>query len=313
MLLASAATVAFLTLAVTALATLRLRTAPAAAQDTIEIHSAHGASFVPALQGKRPMFILILGSDARPGQRVDRERADSIHIIGIDTARHRASVLGFPRDSWVGIPGHGTTKINNAMAFGGPQLMVRTIERITGIRIDFWVLTSFIGVNRLVDGIGGLTVRVPYPMHDRYSHANLRAGTHRLRGWQALAMARNRHDTPNGDFSRSQNQGRLFLAALGQLQREFKAQPARLFKWVAVGWRNIRTDLRFGTLVDLGLTATQIPPSKVNNLVVPGRNGFAGGASVVYLTSGARAIFRDLRQDGFIGTTARLAAYRGHA
>ena len=80
----------------------------------VEIHAAHGASFVAALQGKRPLFILALGSDARPGQRVDRQRADSIHLIGIDRSRTHATILGFPRDSWVHIPGFGTSKINSA-------------------------------------------------------------------------------------------------------------------------------------------------------------------------------------------------------
>src|SRR5207247_2881382 len=95
------------------------RSGPALAlPDVVEIHSAHGSSFVPALEGKRPLFILALGSDARPGQRVTGERSDSIHLIGIDAAHHRASILGFPRDSWVNIPGHGVAKINTALTFG---------------------------------------------------------------------------------------------------------------------------------------------------------------------------------------------------
>src|SRR5207245_6178256 len=102
----------------------------------VEIHAAHGASFVPALEGKRPLFILVLGSDARPGEQVDRLRSDSIHIIGVNLATHRATILGFPRDSWVPIPGHGTTKINEAMVFGGPPLLIRTLENLTGIHID---------------------------------------------------------------------------------------------------------------------------------------------------------------------------------
>src|SRR5207244_2985632 len=162
-----------------------------------------------------------------------------------------------PRDSWVHIPGFVTSKINSARVDGGPALMVKTIESITGIRVDFWMLTSFGGLRRMVDHIGGLTVTVPYAMHDRYSGANFKAGPIHMRGWQALAFARNRHDTPNGDFSRSQNQGRLFLAALAQLGRQFPANPAVLFTWISAGWRNVSTDLPPGTPSSLDASETR--------------------------------------------------------
>ncbi|HEV8420962.1 MAG TPA: LCP family protein [Actinomycetota bacterium] len=277
------------------------RSGPARAADLVEIHSAHGASYVPALQGKRPLFILAMGSDARPGQSVAGQRADSIHIIGVDLKRHRATILGFPRDSWVHIPGHGTTKINTAMTLGGPRLMVRTVESITGIRMDFWMLTSFGGLIRMVNGVGGFKVYVPRPMHDRFSGANFRKGTQHFSGREALAFARDRHDVPGGDFGRSRNQGRLMLAALSQLHRVFKNSPGRIFEWIAVGWRNIRTDLSVNTLLDLALTATSIPPKNVRNLVVPARTGQVGSASVVFISSSARRIYADMRRDGVVG------------
>jgi LCP family protein required for cell wall assembly len=256
----------------------------AAAHDVVEIHSAHGTSFVPALQGKRPLFILALGSDARPGQQVERERADSIHIIGVDVANHRATILGFPRDSWVPIPGHGTSKINTAMSFGGPRLLISTLENLTGIRI----------VNR----IGPLKVHVLQGMHDRYSGADFAPGIHKFRGDQALAFARDRHDVPQGDISRSANQGRLLQAALSKLRQDFAKDAASLFIWMATGWRNVHTDLSPATILDLALTATQIHPSQVNNLVVPSSTGSVGAQSVVFIQSGARTIYADMRADG---------------
>ena len=276
------------------------RSGPALAlPDVVEIHSAHGSSFVPALEGKRPLFILALGSDARPGQRVDRQRADSIHLIGVDLQHHRATLLGFPRDSWVNIPGHGTTKINTAMTLGGPNLMVRTIESLTGIRIDFWMLTSFNGLIRMVDGIGGLSVNVPRRMHDKFSGANFSKGRHHLRGHAALAFARDRHDVPGGDLGRSANQGRLILAALSKLDTVFGQDPGTLLKWISVGWRNVRTDLSLHTLVQLGLTATRIDPGKVTNLVVPATTGTVGSQSVVFISPRARSVYADLRADGY--------------
>lgn len=294
--------VALAATSVTALVLARARTASAAASDVVEIHSAHGASFVPALQGNKPIFILALGSDARPGQDIERQRADSIHIIGINPAMHRATILGFPRDSWVYIPGVGTTKINTAMVVGGPSLMVRTLERLTGIHIDFWLLTSFSGLIGMVNGIGGLTVNVPTAMHDRYSGANFKRGTHHFWGAQALAFARDRHDFLQGDLTRSANQGRLFLAALSRLHGRFGQDPATVFDWIAVGWQRLRTDLDVQTILNLALTATQIPLSGVRNLVVPARSGVVGPADVVFISASASSIYTDLRKDGLIGS-----------
>jgi LCP family protein required for cell wall assembly len=276
--------------------------APAhAAGPVVEIHAAHGTSYVPALEGKRPLFILALGSDARPGQSVARERSDSIHIIGVDLKRKRGTILGFPRDSYVSIPGHGAGKINDAMAFGGPGLTVRTIENLTGIRIDFWLLTSFRDFIDMVNGVDGIRVDVPYAMHDSYSGANFSAGKQRLNGGEALAFARNRHDTPKGDFSRSANHGLLMKAGLAELRKDFERRPALLFSWIASLWRNIQTDLPFTTVIDLALTATQVSPSNVKNLVVPGSNGFAGSASVVFISPSASSIYADMRADGVVG------------
>jgi polyisoprenyl-teichoic acid--peptidoglycan teichoic acid transferase len=277
------------------------RSGPARAADLVEIHSAHGASYVPALQGKRPLFILALGSDARPGQSITHQRADSIHIIGVDVQRRRGTILGFPRDSWVHIPGHGTTKINTAMTLGGPQLMVRTVESITGIRIDFWMLTSFGGLMKMVDGVGGFKVYVPRPMNDRFSGANFRKGLQHFTGREALAFSRDRHDVPGGDFGRSKNQGRLMLAALSRFHKVFKDDPGKIFGWIAVGWRNLRTDLGVDTLLDLALTATSIPPKRVKNLLVPASVGSVGAASVVFISSSADRIYADMRQDGVVG------------
>ena len=285
-----------------ALALLPPRTSgDAAAAPLFEIHAAHETSFVPGVYNGRPIFILALGSDARPGQAVDRERADSIHIIGINPARTHATILGFPRDSWVSIPGVGRNRINSAMSSGGPPLLVRTIENLTGIPIDFWLLTSFGGMRSMVDAIGGVVVDVPYRMKDRFAGTDLQPGRQRLRGWQALAFSRDRHSTPNGDFDRSLNQGRVLAAALAQFRRAFASAPAAAFVWMAVASRSTITDLSPEAFLDLALAATHIPPENVNNLVAPGVPGRAGAASVVFLSRSASRLFADMRADGVIG------------
>jgi LCP family protein required for cell wall assembly len=275
---------------------------PSPSASAVELHAVHGASFVPALEGKRPLFVLALGSDARPGQVITAERSDSIHIIGIDLVRHRATILGFPRDSWVSIPGHGMGKITTAMALGGPSLTIRTIETLTGIPIDFWLLTAFAGFRAMVGAIGGLTVDVQQTMDDQYSGAHFSKGIHHLNPHQALSFARDRHDFLSGDLTRSANQGRLLVAALDKLHTVFGKDPGLILRWMGALYRSVHTDLPFSTLLQLALTTTTIPVAHVNNLVVPATVGTEGTQSVVFISPSARSIYADLRADGVVGS-----------
>src|SRR5204862_3846453 len=95
------------------------------------------------LDDSTPFFVLVLGSDSRTGKTpVERGHSDVMQLFGINPTKHRVSILGFHRDTWVHVPGHDATRLNTAMTYGGPQLTVKTIERITGIPIGYYVLTS---------------------------------------------------------------------------------------------------------------------------------------------------------------------------
>jgi polyisoprenyl-teichoic acid--peptidoglycan teichoic acid transferase len=273
----------------------------AQAAPLLAIGRAH-AGYTPPLDGSQPIFILALGSDSREDNdaAIARGLGDSIHLIGINPQKNRASILGFPRDSWVNIAcGGGSNKINNALASGGPECMVRTVEALTHISIDYWVLTSFFGVKDAVDEIGRLTLRVPFSMHDRYSKSDFSPGTYDLRGYDVLAFARDRHSFAEGDFARSENQGRVLLAALEQFRKEFADDPSRLLDWIGVGERNIQTDLSIEELIRFGFEATQFDPRKVQNMVVPGTIGFEGPQSVVHLSNEAR-LYADLGKDAIV-------------
>jgi polyisoprenyl-teichoic acid--peptidoglycan teichoic acid transferase len=270
-----------------------------ARQPPMDLGRAVEAVFSPRADDR--LFILAIGSDARPGQAAARARADSLHIIGVNPARETASILGIPRDSFVPIPGAGSQKINASLFLGGPELTVRTVEQLTGIRIDAYVLAGFEDFRRMVTRIGGLELRVPYPMSDPYSGAHFRAGPTRLTGEEALAFARNRHDARGGDVGRSLNQGLLLVAALRKLGEEFRKDPVTLFRWLAAAGRHLQTDLSLDRMLDLLLAALAIEPDKVRNRVVFGGGGSVGGASVIHLGSSARAMFRDLRRDAVLG------------
>jgi LCP family protein required for cell wall assembly len=270
----------------------------AVAQPFMTIGAAHSAQLLPALDGKKPVFILALGTDTRKHNDIGCGCADSIHLIGINPRKRNATVLGFPRDSWVEIPGLGMNKINTALHYGGPKLMVQTIEAITGIHIDFYVLTTFGGLTSMVNSVGGVTVDVPYPMHDHYSGADFEPGSIHMNGKQALSFARDRHDVPNGDLSRSSDQGILFLSALAEFRADFDKSPSSLLTWMGAGLRNIETDLPLDEMLKLAFTAAEVKPAKVKNLVVPATVGTVGAASVVFISSSAKDIYANMRDDG---------------
>jgi LCP family protein required for cell wall assembly len=272
----------------------------ALAYPVLEVGAAHPAKFFPSVNSKKPIFILALGSDARANEPVAKSRADSIHIIGINPAKHSASILGFPRDSYVDIPGHGTDKINSSMSAGGPKLTIKTLEQLTGIHIDYYVLTSFRGVRGAITAVGGVTVNVLCSMHDQYSGADFDPGKHHFSGDEALAFARDRHSLPQGDLDRSVNQGRLFMATLQEFHRQFSADPSQLLVWLGAGLRNVETDLPMNQLLKLAFTAAKVPLNKVTNQIVPATGGVVGSADVVFIQGGAKPVYQDLKDDGLI-------------
>jgi LCP family protein required for cell wall assembly len=272
----------------------------AAAAPLFQLERAH-AEFVPALDGSKPIFVLVIGSDARPDQAVESQRADSIHIVSINPAEHRATIVGIPRDSFVDIPDHGQDKIDAALFFGGPELVVETVEQLTGLKMDYWAMTGFASFEAMVDDVDGLVVDVPFAMSDEASRAFFEPGVQRLDGDNALAFARNRHDLPSGDFGRSEDHGLLMVSALAQFKKEFNQDPARLLAWVASFVRHGTTSLSLDEVLDLAFTGTTINANKVVNAVLPGGVGMVGTLSVVTLNEETLdAISKDLADDGIL-------------
>ncbi|MEX2407161.1 MAG: LCP family protein [Actinomycetota bacterium] len=272
----------------------------ARAAPIFQIEQAH-AEHSPVLDGSEPIFVLLIGSDARPGEDPTETRADSIHIVAINPAKAKATIVGFPRDSLVPIPGAGTTKINAAMTIGGPELVVETVEQLTGLTMDYWALTWFEGFKSMIRDVGGLSMDVPFDVFDTFAGAEITAGPQVLSGPDALAFARTRHALPAGDFGRSENQGRLMVAALAQFRKEFSKDPSRLLTWIGAGLRNAQTDVPLDELMTLAFTATTINPKRVVNVVLPGSVGMSGTVSIVSLNQTTLdAISSDLANDGLL-------------
>lgn len=266
----------------------------------VVVGKAH-AGYTPSLTGSKPVVILAIGSGARPGEDVMRSLGDSLHLIFLNPASKRAVLVGVPRDSYLPIPGRGTGKINSSMVYGGPELMVQTMEQNFGVTIDYWALTTFWGFTDMINAVGGLTVDVPFPMVDSFSRTDFSPGVQKLTGPEALAFSRDRHSLEEGDFARQENGGRLFLAALAQFRKQFKADQARLFTWLGAGMRNIETEIPLSEVMALAFTASKVPTTRVQNVVLLGGTDTIGGISVVTLDMArARAIMADAKKDALL-------------
>ena len=259
----------------------------------------HGPSFT------KPIYVLVVGGDARQGNP-QHVRIDSIHILAIDPVSLKGSLVGIPRDSYVPIPGHGTDKINAAGYFGGPELMMQTVENISGCTFDYYMLTSFVGFVRLVDDFGGVTFDVDRGAHGNGYHEkgsskiNLNPGRQRLTGEQSLAWSRFRHDRPRGDFDRSFAQGQLAVAALAEARKDYKAKPGTALRNLGAMLKNIKTTVPLAEALKLGLLALRMNPENVKNIVLDGGSANVNGASVVKLSGSATDQMHDACDDGIL-------------
>jgi polyisoprenyl-teichoic acid--peptidoglycan teichoic acid transferase len=271
-----------------------------ASSSGLAIGKAH-AGYTPSLTGSKPVVILVVGSGARQGDDVLHSLADSLHLLFINPAKHHATIVGIPRDSYVSISGGGTNKINSSLVFGGPEGLISTIEAVTSVHIDYWAITTFWGLISMIGRIGGVSVDIPFSMHDSYSTADFEPGRQLLSGEQALAFARDRHSVSSGDFGRSEDGGRLLMALLTQFQKEYRADQSRLLTWISSGLSNSFSGMSLNEIMQLAFTVTQIPPKNVQNVVLPGNAHTVGGLSVVTLDDSWKArIFTDVKPDGIL-------------
>lgn len=169
---------------------------------------------------------LLVGSDSRRGLTKEQnkrlgtggvgdvgQRTDTIMIL--HTGSGKPVLMSIPRDSLVPIPGHGTSKINAAFAWGGPKLPIKTIEQNTGLHIDNYIEIGFGGFENVVDAVGGITICPKQRMVDPRANLKIKKGCQEADGATALGYARSRHTMANGDLGRAQHQ-REVLSAVGQ-------------------------------------------------------------------------------------------------
>ena len=253
---------------------------------------------LPAYYGPAPRLVAVVGSDARPWEDVATARADSIHFVGLDGAG-QGGIVGVPRDSWVPIAGGGRNKINAALADYGVEGMMQTFRDLTGLPLEGYVLTGFLGFQEMLGNVlGGIDLVVPYAISDSASGADFAAGVQYVNGPEALAFSRARKSLPNGDFTRSANQGLVLIDSAKNLRNKGYGAIPRLME-MSEGFMltNLSPEqlLTFATLV-IGSNLDTMP-----SMVTPGSSGTAGSASVVYLSDSVSELWADLA-DGRLGS-----------
>ena len=244
------------------------------------------------------VWILCLGSDARPGQRLTGTRADAIQLVGLNLDTGAGTIIGIPRDSYVDIRGHGRNKINASMVFGGPQLMADSVGRMVGVRPDYVFTTGFLGFRGMVRAIDGVTVNSRFAFSDPVRPQGYHRGENNLNPFQALIFGRVRHPLPRGDFDRSANQQELLKSILRKV-RAHQSDPGFMERGLLASVKFMNTDLAPSELYRLAQGVTGIEPGKLKGCVVSGPTGNAGGASVVFADMAqARRLGDDARKDG---------------
>ncbi|HYX84524.1 MAG TPA: LCP family protein [Gaiellales bacterium] len=203
-----------------------------------------------------PQISLIMGSDSRGQSAVQGARADSILLVRTDPGKHLISMLSIPRDLNVQIPGRGTDKINAAFAFGGPPLLIKTVDQLTGLKVNHVVLVDFTGFRDLIDALGGITLYNPTKVVSSQKFDgfiwHFGKGTIHLDGRHALAYARIRHTTNprDSDITRTERQQRVLQALMHEL-----VTPSSLLHLTSIGSaiaKPLATDLSANELLGLG-------------------------------------------------------------
>ena len=243
----------------------------------------HRTVIRPAYDRDGLLVVLVVGSDIglpyRPGDPL-RGRADAIHIVAVDPDQRSATVVDIPRDSVI-----GGTKVNAHLATGGPEALAAQLESFTGLTIDYWLLTTFRGFEKLTGDIGGVDVVVEQSMHDDAAKSDFEPGPVRMEGEDALAYARDRHSLIDGDFGRTRHQGDLLLAAHRRLAEDRAGLPDLVDLMGAVA-RNTVSNIPSPDLLPLALLAADVDPGNVEHVPLTGRLGTMGSASVVFVEPG---------------------------
>ncbi|WP_237330265.1 LCP family protein [Streptomyces sp. BA2] len=265
--------------------------------------------------------ILLMGTDGRDTITRKEKRkfyaggvacncTDTLMLVHVSEAGDHVSVVSLPRDSHADIPAHRDEatgrerpahpgKINGAYAEGGPALSVRTVEGMTGVRVDRYLQLDFRRFMDSVETVGGVRVCTPRPLKDRTTRLDLAPGSHLLGGGRSLQYVRSRHVDASADFGRIQRQQRFLLGALRSVRTgNVLADPVRAARLGRSLVGAARVDRGFSTEQILTLAAQlgRLPASSMEFTTVP-VSGFSENGSLKWDRAKAGKVFAAINRD----------------
>jgi LCP family protein required for cell wall assembly len=233
----------------------------------------------------KPLNILLLGSDTRAGKGNDvggetPGLSDTTILMHLSADRKRAYSVSLPRDAMVERPScmrkdregtdpGGLSMFNEAYAVGGPGCTQRTVEQLTGIRLDHFVVVDFAGFRQMVDALGGVPVCLPSEVNDEVGRIYLPAGSYEATGQQALDYVRVRYEiSDNGDIGRMRRQ-QVFLAAMVNkaVSAGTLTNPVRLYNFLDAATKSLTTDPGLASLSKLTGLAREVQGIGLENVV----------------------------------------------
>lgn len=238
--------------------------------------------------------ILLMGTDGRDTITRKEKRdyraggvacdcTDTLMLVHVSEAGDRVSVVSLPRDSYADIPAHRDKatgrmrpahpgKINGAYAQGGPALSVRTVEAMTGVRVDRYLQLDFRRFMDSVDTVGGVRVCTPRPLKDKTTKLDLAPGSHLLNGGRSLQYVRSRHVDTSADFGRIQRQQRFLIAAMRAVRTgNVLADPVRAAQLgrALVGAASVDRGFSTEQILRLATELGRLPASSMEFTTVP--------------------------------------------
>lgn len=263
--------------------------------------------------------ILLIGSDSRSGEQNGRygrdsgtERSDTAILLHLAAGRHSATAVSIPRDLMVRVPAclrrDGTRSapvfamFNYAFQVGGSACTIRTVEKLTNVRIDHHVVVDFHGFKEMVDAVDGVEVCLRRPIDDKDARLKLPAGRVTLNGEQALGFVRARKSLGNGSDTERMERQQRFLGALVNKVRSngVLLNPVKLYPVLDAATSSLTTDPELASLrglYELVRGVRDIPTERVQFLTVP-REPYARDANRDQLSQPAAAeLFERLRTD----------------
>ncbi|MFE9399809.1 LCP family protein [Streptomyces flavidovirens] len=237
-----------------------------------------GVDINTQLGGDRPddvdngsLDILVLGSDSRSGDNAEYgedeggARSDTAMVMHVYEGRKKAGVVSIPRDTLIDrpacasdsgggtVPGAGHQMFNTAYEVGGPACAVKTVEKMSGIRMDHYVEVDFTGFKKLIDDLGGVEITTKQAIDDSKSHLHLKPGPHTLDGEQSLGLVRTRKSVGDGsDLGRIQLQQAFMKALINQVKDVgVLTSPKKLYDLADSATRAVTTDSDLASVNEL--------------------------------------------------------------